>query len=181
MVVSGVPPDFSARRQRWGNPLYRWDVMKAQGYEWWIQRLALGDAKFRTTFGSIISAALISFWEIPASDPTANQRPMGRWSTGRFISQAARSARRDCHFSPKMGYHHARVPRSARAAADSGDGGVASLVSATRARHVFATPRRRQSDLHGNARQRYDRFGWFKSGAAITGDAGHAGMVSLPL
>ena len=39
-VVSGVPPDFfSETGQRWGNPLYRWDVMKQQGYAWWVARL----------------------------------------------------------------------------------------------------------------------------------------------
>src|SRR5271166_2027728 len=32
-VVSGVPPDFFSKDgQRWGNPLYRWDVMQQQGY-----------------------------------------------------------------------------------------------------------------------------------------------------
>src|SRR5258707_11795812 len=35
-VVAGVPPDaFSETGQRWGNPLYRWDVCKARGYDWW--------------------------------------------------------------------------------------------------------------------------------------------------
>src|SRR5512146_3507742 len=39
-VVAGVPPDyFSKTGQRWGNPLYRWDRMKEQGYRWWIARL----------------------------------------------------------------------------------------------------------------------------------------------
>ena len=39
-VVAGVPPDFFSKTgQRWGNPLYRWDVMKERGYEWWVQRL----------------------------------------------------------------------------------------------------------------------------------------------
>jgi 4-alpha-glucanotransferase len=38
--VAGCPPDvFSAKGQLWGNPLYRWDVMDEQGYEWWIERL----------------------------------------------------------------------------------------------------------------------------------------------
>jgi 4-alpha-glucanotransferase len=39
--VAGCPPDvFSAKGQLWGNPLYRWDVMEEQGYEWWIERLS---------------------------------------------------------------------------------------------------------------------------------------------
>lgn len=37
--VSGVPPDyFSATGQRWGNPLYRWEVMRADGFRWWTAR-----------------------------------------------------------------------------------------------------------------------------------------------
>ncbi|HJW10625.1 MAG TPA: 4-alpha-glucanotransferase, partial [Albitalea sp.] len=40
-VVAGVPPDvFSATGQRWGNPLYDWPAMKADGYAWWMRRLA---------------------------------------------------------------------------------------------------------------------------------------------
>ena len=39
--VSGVPPDyFSADGQLWGNPLYRWDRMQADGFGWWIRRIA---------------------------------------------------------------------------------------------------------------------------------------------
>ena len=34
--VAGVPPDyFSPTGQRWGNPLYRWEALKMQGFEWW--------------------------------------------------------------------------------------------------------------------------------------------------
>ncbi len=35
------PPDaFSADGQLWGNPLFRWDVMKKDGYDWWTKRIA---------------------------------------------------------------------------------------------------------------------------------------------
>ncbi len=38
--VAGVPPDyFSATGQLWGNPLYRWDYMKADSYGWWRRRM----------------------------------------------------------------------------------------------------------------------------------------------
>ncbi|MCL2035216.1 MAG: 4-alpha-glucanotransferase [Oscillospiraceae bacterium] len=38
--VAGVPPDyFSKTGQLWGNPLYRWDVLKETGYGWWLKRL----------------------------------------------------------------------------------------------------------------------------------------------
>lgn len=38
--VAGCPPDgFSATGQLWGNPLFRWDVMKDDDYKWWIKRI----------------------------------------------------------------------------------------------------------------------------------------------
>ena len=38
--VAGCPPDaFSADGQLWGNPLFRWDAMKKDGYSWWTKRV----------------------------------------------------------------------------------------------------------------------------------------------
>jgi 4-alpha-glucanotransferase len=78
-VVSGVPPDaFSATGQRWGNPLYNWDAMRARGYEWWIQRL-----RWATQTCDYIRLdhfrGFEQFWEIPAHEPTAMH---GRWVDG---------------------------------------------------------------------------------------------------
>ncbi len=40
-MVAGVPPDaFSKDGQLWGNPLYDWVKMKADGYKWWKARIA---------------------------------------------------------------------------------------------------------------------------------------------
>lgn len=39
-VIAGVPPDaFTAEGQLWGNPLYDWEKMKQNGYQWWISRI----------------------------------------------------------------------------------------------------------------------------------------------
>ena len=47
-VVAGVPPDaFSETGQRWGNPLYNWEVLKSRGYDWWITAHALGRGNLR--------------------------------------------------------------------------------------------------------------------------------------
>jgi 4-alpha-glucanotransferase len=78
-VVAGVPPDFFSKTgQRWGNPLYRWDVMKNRGYEWWIQRL-----RWATRNCDYIRLdhfrGFDQFWEIPAHDPTAAN---GHWVDG---------------------------------------------------------------------------------------------------
>ena len=78
-VVAGVPPDFfSQTGQRWGNPLYRWDVMKQRNYEWWTKRL-----RWATQNCDYIRLdhfrGFDQFWEIPAHDPTAVN---GRWVDG---------------------------------------------------------------------------------------------------
>jgi 4-alpha-glucanotransferase len=78
-VVAGVPPDFFSKTgQRWGNPLYRWDVMKGRGYQWWIQRM-----RWATQNCDYIRLdhfrGFDQFWEIPAADDTAVN---GRWVDG---------------------------------------------------------------------------------------------------
>jgi 4-alpha-glucanotransferase len=78
-VVAGVPPDyFSETGQRWGNPLYRWDVMQANGYQWWIERfqavLEMVDIVRIDHF-----RGFDAYWEIPASEPTAIK---GEWIPG---------------------------------------------------------------------------------------------------
>jgi len=78
-VVSGVPPDaFSADGQRWGNPLYNWEVMRWRGYQWWVQRL-----RWATQTCDYIRLdhfrGFAQFWEIPAHEPTAIH---GRWVDG---------------------------------------------------------------------------------------------------
>lgn len=78
-VVAGVPPDyFSVTGQRWGNPLYRWDVMAEQGFAWWKDRLShlleLVDVIRLDHF-----RGFESYWEIPATEPTA---VAGCWCQG---------------------------------------------------------------------------------------------------
>lgn len=39
-MVAGFPPDgFSPDGQLWGNPLYNWEQMRADGFSWWIERI----------------------------------------------------------------------------------------------------------------------------------------------
>jgi 4-alpha-glucanotransferase len=75
-VVAGVPPDyFSETGQLWGNPLYRWEVMRKQGFEWWINRI-------RATLQLVDIIRIdhfrgfAAYWEIPAGEETAIN---GRW------------------------------------------------------------------------------------------------------
>jgi len=78
-VVAGVPPDFFSKDgQRWGNPLYRWDVMKEQGYSWWIDRMRWLTHNFDYIRLDHFRG-FSQFWEIPAAEPTAIH---GRWVDG---------------------------------------------------------------------------------------------------
>lgn len=78
-VVAGVPPDyFSPTGQRWGNPLYRWDVMAEQGYSWWISRMQ-ATLKLVDLVRIDHFRAFEDYWEIPADEPTAVK---GRWLKG---------------------------------------------------------------------------------------------------
>jgi len=70
-VVSGVPPDyFSPTGQLWGNPVYRWDVMKETGFAWWVRRFA-----HNLTMYDYVRVdhfrGYVAFWEVPAREKTA--------------------------------------------------------------------------------------------------------------
>jgi 4-alpha-glucanotransferase len=78
-VVAGVPPDFFSKDgQRWGNPLYRWDVMQERGYAWWIDRMRWATHNFDYVRLDHFRG-FSQFWEIPAGEPTAIN---GRWVDG---------------------------------------------------------------------------------------------------
>jgi 4-alpha-glucanotransferase len=78
-AVSGVPPDYFSRTgQLWGHPLYRWDVLRKDGYAWWIERVE----HHLTLFDRIRIdhfRGLVAYWEVPAGAKTAIE---GRWVAG---------------------------------------------------------------------------------------------------
>ena len=78
-VISGVPPDyFSATGQLWGNPIYRWDVLAATGYKWWIERFRASSSLFDLVRLDHFRG-FEAYWEVPASETTAVH---GRWVKG---------------------------------------------------------------------------------------------------
>jgi len=90
-VVAGVPPDyFSSTGQLWGNPLYNWHALDAQGYDWWIQR-------FRHMFSLYDCIRVDHFrgfeaaWHVPAGHKNAIK---GSWEPGpgRRLFEAVESA-----------------------------------------------------------------------------------------
>jgi len=74
-----VPPDsFAKTGQLWGNPIYDWSAMRADGYRWWVER-------FRRTFARVDLTRVdhfrgfVSYWAVPAGNRTAVE---GRWRRG---------------------------------------------------------------------------------------------------
>jgi len=77
--VAGCPPDaFSADGQLWGNPLFRWDVMRNDGYSWWTSRIA-AMAKLYDIVRIDHFRGFDSYYAIPAKDTTAVN---GEWRQG---------------------------------------------------------------------------------------------------
>lgn len=77
--VAGVPPDYFAKDgQLWGNPLYDWNVMKNDGYKWWLSRI---DYMLELFDGIRIDhfRGLESYWSIPRGAKTARE---GKWEKG---------------------------------------------------------------------------------------------------
>ncbi len=69
--VAGVPPDyFSETGQRWGNPVYRWDVLEQRGFAWWVDRVR----RSRVLYDAIRLdhfRGFEAYWSIPAEEETA--------------------------------------------------------------------------------------------------------------
>ncbi|HEY1512956.1 MAG TPA: 4-alpha-glucanotransferase [Gaiellaceae bacterium] len=78
-AVAGVPPDLFARNgQLWGNPIYDWAAMRAEGYRWWIER-------FRRSFELVDLMRVdhfrgfVAYWSVRRGNKTARH---GRWLRG---------------------------------------------------------------------------------------------------
>ena len=77
--IAGCPPDdFSADGQRWGNPLYNWKKMQAEGFPWWCRRAAFS-AKIFDVIRIDHFRGFEAYWSIPAADKTAKG---GKWEKG---------------------------------------------------------------------------------------------------
>ena len=79
LAVAGVPPDyFSEDGQLWGNPLYRWDKMKADGFGWWLRRID-GAGKLYDVIRIDHFRGFDTYWSVPPEAETAKE---GHWRQG---------------------------------------------------------------------------------------------------
>ncbi|MCE5234984.1 MAG: 4-alpha-glucanotransferase [Clostridiaceae bacterium] len=78
-AVAGVPPDhFSKTGQLWGNPLYRWEDMKKDGYAWWKARIR-GAARLYDAIRIDHFRGFESYWSVDAGETSAMN---GSWVKG---------------------------------------------------------------------------------------------------
>ncbi len=79
VAVAGCPPDaFTEDGQLWGNPLYRWDVMAADGFAWWIRRLGAAGELYDIVRMDHFRG-LEAYWSVPYGDENAKG---GKWIKG---------------------------------------------------------------------------------------------------
>ena len=75
--VAGVPGDgFNPEGQKWGNPLYNWDVLEEEGYSFWVERIKLSSELYDMVRIDHFRA-FDSYWKIPANNQTALE---GEWN-----------------------------------------------------------------------------------------------------
>ena len=124
-AVAGCPPDaYAATGQLWGNPLYRWDVLRDDGYRWWTERLRRTFALFDLVRVDHFRG-FAAYWAIPAGDDTALN---GHWEPGpgRAVFDAAHGAPSGrCRCSPRTSA--TSTSRSSTCARRSGFPGMAVL------------------------------------------------------
>lgn len=74
--IAGVPPDyFSKNGQRWGNPIYDWDYLKDNNYNFWIKRLEY-NSKLYDILRIDHFRAFDTYWKVNAKNKTAKK---GEW------------------------------------------------------------------------------------------------------
>ncbi len=78
-AVAGCPPDyFNEDGQLWGNPLYRWDLHKKDGYGWWLRRLRAAASRYDVLRIDHFRA-FAGYYAVPFGDKTARN---GKWLPG---------------------------------------------------------------------------------------------------
>ncbi|MGE0580512.1 MAG: 4-alpha-glucanotransferase [Steroidobacteraceae bacterium] len=94
LALAGVPPDyFAVDGQLWGNPLYDWEAMAADGYAFWRARVARARARFDLLRLDHFRG-LAAYWRVPAGARTAREgewRPAGGRALLRTLVDDARA------------------------------------------------------------------------------------------
>ena len=74
--IAGVPPDFFSKKgQRWGNPIYDWDYIQKNNFDFWIKRLDY-NSKLYDIIRIDHFRGFDTYWKINARNKTAMK---GQW------------------------------------------------------------------------------------------------------
>jgi 4-alpha-glucanotransferase len=77
--VAGVPPDyFNADGQLWGMPVFNWEALSKNKYDWWVRRLKRNIELFDVVRLDHFRA-FADYWEVDARDKNARN---GKWTAG---------------------------------------------------------------------------------------------------
>lgn len=102
--VAGCPPDaFSKDGQLWGNPLYAWEYMQKDGYEFWTARVRHLSAMYDILRIDHFRG-FESYYAVPFRDSTARY---GRWRKGpgaRFFSELEKKLGKLSIVAEDLGY-----------------------------------------------------------------------------
>ena len=95
-AVAGVPPNPGDDGQRWGNPLYDWDALARDGFDWWRRRVGVLLDRFD---GARLDhfKGFHEYWAIPADSAAPAD---GEWVEGPGVGlfEALRAAHGDLPF-----------------------------------------------------------------------------------
>jgi len=79
-IEAGAPPDaFAPQGQTWGCPVYDWDGMREDHFDWWVRRLKHECSRFDLLRWDHF-LGLLAGWEVPAGDGSqATSAADGQW------------------------------------------------------------------------------------------------------
>ncbi|MCL2392210.1 MAG: 4-alpha-glucanotransferase [Oscillospiraceae bacterium] len=82
-AVGGCPADYyNPDGQLWGNPIYNWKLMKAERYEWWIDRMRMAIERYDIVRLDHFRG-FERYWQIPVGVESARD---GKWVKGPGIA-----------------------------------------------------------------------------------------------
>lgn len=79
LSIAGSPPDyFSKEGQLWGNPIYNWDYMEKNDFQWWVRRIEHG-FKLHDSLRIDHFRGFDAYWEVEYGSENAID---GKWRKG---------------------------------------------------------------------------------------------------
>ena len=114
LAVAGCPPDdFTPDGQLWGNPLYAWEEMRADGFAWWKRRLKRA-ARLFDGLRLDHFRGLEAYWSIPLPTDGRPDAKEGSWQPGpgaAFLQAMAQACPRTLIVAEDLGFLTPQVHR----------------------------------------------------------------------